>query len=72
MTYGLALVTSTSEKSEQYFWYLTTPAWIMFLAAKAMYHTRRCACAAPHLLGCHQYNDFPLHNRILAVSQAGD
>jgi ethanolaminephosphotransferase len=34
--YGLALFTSTSEKSEQYFWHLATPAWTAILAIKAM------------------------------------
>lgn len=40
VAYGLALFTSTYERSEQYFWYLVTPAWIIFLAARAIHRTQ--------------------------------
>jgi ethanolaminephosphotransferase len=40
LAYGLALFTSNSEKSERYFWYLATPAWIVFLAVRAMNRTQ--------------------------------
>lgn len=40
VAYGFALIMSTSEKNEQYFWYLVTPAWILFLAARAIRRTQ--------------------------------
>jgi len=40
VAYGLALFTSTSEKSEQYFWFLATPAWLIFLAVRAACRTQ--------------------------------
>lgn len=40
VAYALALFTSTSEKSEQYFWYLATTAWIILLAIRAVHRTQ--------------------------------
>ena len=59
LVYGLALLSSTSEKSEQYFWYLTAPAWIVFLAVRATSRTqdglvqRRVAWAVVRVLALH-------------------
>lgn len=40
LIHGLALFTNTSEKSEQYFWYLASLAWTAFLTVKAMNRTQ--------------------------------
>jgi ethanolaminephosphotransferase len=40
LIFGLALFTNTSEKSEQYFWYLASPAWSAFLAVRATNRTQ--------------------------------
>ncbi|KAF2716473.1 alkaline phosphatase-like protein [Polychaeton citri CBS 116435] len=45
--YGVTLFVSTSEKSEQYFWYSFTSIWIVYLAVRAM------AQAQDALVRCH-------------------